>query len=268
VLRGGGHVVGFLGDGINDSPAMKAADVAISVDSAVDIARESADIILLEKSLLVLHQGVMEGRKVFVNVTKYIRMGASSAFGNVVSVVGASVFLPFLPMAPIQVLTNNLLYDFSQGAIPTDEVDEADIARPRQWRVDDVFRFMVALGPVSSLFDYATFGVMLWAFDAWSAPALFQTGWFVESLLTQTLIVHVIRTSRIPFVQSRASQALTATSLVICAVGVLLPSTGLGQLLGFRPLPWTYWPMLFAILAGYAVLAHLVMRRFVRRHGL
>ena len=157
-----GHVVGFLGDGINDSPALKAADVGISVDTAVDIAKESADIILLEKSLMVLQEGVIEGRKVFGNITKYIRMGASSNFGNMFSVLGASVFLPFLPMAPIQVLTNNLLYDFSQSAIPTDNVDEDYIAKPRRWDIDNIFRFVVFMGPVSSIFDYATFAVMLW----------------------------------------------------------------------------------------------------------
>ena len=209
-----GHVVGFLGDGINDSPALKAADVGISVDSAVDIAKESADIILLEKSLMVLQEGVIEGRKVFGNITKYIRMGASSNFGNMFSVLGASLFLPFLPMAPIQVLTNNLLYDFSQSAIPTDNVDEDSIAKPRRWDIDNIFKFVVVMGPVSSIFDYATFAVMLLVFDAWHNPALFQTGWFVESILTQTLIIHVIRTAKIPFLESRASAALIATTIV------------------------------------------------------
>ena len=267
-LRAHGHVVGFLGDGINDSPALKAADVGVSVDSAVDIARESADIILLEKSLLVLQNGVVEGRKVFANITKYIRMGASSNFGNMFSVVGASLFLPFLPMAPIQVLTNNLLYDLSQTAIPTDNVDDGDVERPRKWDISGIFRFMLTIGPISSLFDYLTYAMMLWVFQAWTHPSLFQTGWFVESLLTQTLIIHIIRTAKVPFVQSRASHMLIATTLVICAVGVLLPGTELGRVLGFTALPWTYWPLLAAMLLCYAVLTHWAKRRFVRRWGM
>ncbi|HET7362941.1 MAG TPA: magnesium-translocating P-type ATPase [Burkholderiales bacterium] len=266
-LQRGGHVVGFLGDGINDSPALKAADVGISVDNAVDIAKESADIILLEKSLAVLHDGVIEGRKVFGNITKYIKMGASSNFGNMLSVLGASVFLPFLPMAPIQVLTNNLLYDFSQTAIPTDNVDEEYLAAPRRWHIDGIFRFMVVLGPVSSLFDYATFGVMLYVFNCWTNATLFQTGWFVESLLTQTLVIHIIRTANLPFVQSRASQALIATSALICAVGIALPFTPAGEALGFVPLPATYWPIVLALVLGYALLAQLAKTWFVRRWG-
>jgi Mg2+-importing ATPase len=192
-----GHVVGFLGDGINDSPALKAADVGISVDGAVDIARESADIILLEKSLMVLQEGVMEGRKVFGNITKYIKMGASSNFGNMFSVLGASLFLPFLPMAPIQVLTNNLLYDFSQTAIPTDNVDSDYLSAPRRWDIGNIFKFMIFIGSISSIFDYATYAMMLFVFDCWYNPPLFQTGWFVESLLTQTLITHIIRTAAV-----------------------------------------------------------------------
>ena len=263
-----GHVVGFLGDGINDSPALKAADVGISVDSAVDIAKESADIILLEKSLMVLQEGVIEGRKVFSNITKYIKMGASSNFGNMFSVLGASVFLPFLPMAPIQVLTNNLLYDFSQSAIPTDNVDEDYIASPRRWDIDNIFKFVVCMGPVSSIFDYATFAVMLLVFDAWNNPSLFQTGWFVESLLTQTLIIHIIRTAKIPFIESRASPALIATTIIISTVGIALPFTWIGSALGFTPLPWSYWPLVAGMLAAYAVLAHLVKAWFVRRWGM
>ena len=268
LLRGRKHVVGFLGDGINDSPALKAADVGVSVDTAVDIAKESADIILLEKSLMVLQGGVVEGRKVFGNITKYIRMGASSNFGNMFSVLGASMFLPFLPMAPIQVLTNNLLYDFSQTTIPTDNVDESDVQAPRRWDIGNIFKFMVMIGPISSVFDYATYAMMLFVFDAWHDPTLFQTGWFVESLLTQTLIIHIIRTAKIPFIQSRASGALIATTVIICAVGIVLPFTGLGQVLGFRPLPWTYWPLLAAMLALYAVLTHWAKMHFVRRWGM
>jgi len=267
-LHAKGHVVGFLGDGINDSPALKVADVGISVDTAVDIAKESADIILLEKSLLVLQEGVTEGRKVFANITKYIKMGASSNFGNMFSVIGASIFLPFLPMAPIQVLTNNLLYDFSQTTIPTDNVDEEYLASPRKWDIGNIFKFMVFIGPISSIFDYATYGMMLYVFDAWNNPSLFQTGWFVESLLTQTLIIHIIRTARIPFIESHASPALIATTVIICTVGMTLPFTWAGSALGFEPLPWHYWPLVAAMLVTYAVLTHLVKVWFIRRWGL
>jgi Mg2+-importing ATPase len=267
-LHRNGRVVGFLGDGINDSPALKAADVGISVDTAVDIAKESADVILLEKSLLVLQDGVIEGRRIFANITKYIKMGASSNFGNMFSVLGASLFLPFLPMLPIQVLTNNLLYDFSQTAIPTDNVDEEYIAAPRRWDISNIFKFMVFIGPISSIFDYATYAMMLLVFDAWSNPALFQTGWFVESLLTQTLIIHIIRTARIPFIESHASPAMIATTVIICLIGITLPFTFVGGALGFVPLPALYWPLVAAMMLGYAVLTHLVKVWFVRRWGM
>jgi len=263
-----GHVVGFLGDGINDSPALKVADVGISVDTAVDIAKESADIILLEKNLMVLQEGVTEGRKIFGNINKYIKMGASSNFGNMFSVLGASLFLPFLPMAPIQVLTNNLLYDFSQTAIPTDNVDEEYLAQPRHWDISNVFKFMVFIGPISSIFDYATYAMMLFVFDSWSNPSLFQTGWFVESLLTQTLIIHIIRTARIPFIESRASTPLIATTIIICCIGIALPFTWAGTALGFTPLPWLYWPLVFGMLVTYSILTHLVKVWFVRRWGM
>ena len=263
-----GRVVGFLGDGINDSPALKAADVGISVDTAVDIAKESADIILLEKSLLVLQDGVIEGRKIFGNITKYIKMGASSNFGNMFSVLGASLFLPFLPMAPIQVLTNNLLYDFSQTTIPTDNVDAEYLATPRRWDISNIFKFMVFIGPISSIFDYTTYAAMLYIFNAWANPSLFQTGWFVESLLTQTLIIHIIRTARIPFIESRASPALIATTIIISIVGIALPFTWIGGALGFTPLPWLYWPIVTAIVIGYALLTHLTKVWFVRRWGM
>ncbi len=263
-----GHVVGFLGDGINDSPALKAADVGISVDTAVDIARESADIILLEKSLMVLQEGVIEGRKIFGNITKYIRMGASSNFGNMFSVLGASIFLPFLPMAPIQVLTNNLLYDFSQTAIPTDNVDADYLAAPRRWDIANIFKFMMFIGPISSIFDYLTYAVMLFVFGAWTNPSLFQTGWFVESLLTQTLIIHIIRTAKLPFIESRASSALIATSVVICIVGIVLPFTIAGEALGFSRLPALYWPILAVLLVSYAAVTHAVKAWFVRRWGM
>ncbi len=269
-LRARGHVVGYLGDGINDGPALKAADVGMSVDTAVDIAKESADIILLEKSLLVLDDGVIEGRKVFGNLLKYIRMGASSNFGNMFSVLGASAWLPFLPMAPIQVLTNNLLYDISQTAIPTDEVDEEELQQPRRWEIGNIARFMVLVGPISSVFDYATFALMYWVFHAQTAPQaeLFHTGWFVESLLSQTLIIHIIRTGRVPFVQSRASRPLLATTLAVCAVGVWLPYSPFAGSLGLVALPWTYWPAVAAILLGYLSLTHLLTRWLRRRFSL
>jgi len=279
-LRQAGHVVGFMGDGINDAPALKAADVGISVDSAVDVAKESADIVLLEKSLLVLEEGILEGRKVFANIVKYIRMGASSNFGNMFSVVGASYLLPFLPMQPVQILTNNLLYDFSQTGIPTDNVDEELIARPLKWDIGNIKRFMVCIGPISSIFDYATFALMWFVFgcSAYLAPAigatqkaslasLFQTGWFVESLLTQTLIVHIIRTKRIPFIGSRASLHMTLTTLVVMALGVWLPYSPLAPDLGMVPLPAAYWGWIAAFLGTYAVLTHLVKSWFFKRFG-
>ena len=213
-LQQKGHVVGFMGDGINDAPALHVADVGISVDSAVDIAKAAAAVILLEKDLMVLDDGVIEGRKVFVNILKYVRMGASSNFGNMFSVLGASAFLPYVPMLPIQVLTNNLLYDFSQVPIPTDTVGPDQTAKPRPWHMGDIKRFVLFIGPISSIFDYTTFFVMLYVFGCWdpARASLFQTGWFVESLITQTLIVHVIRTNQIPFIQSRASWQLTLTT--------------------------------------------------------
>jgi Mg2+-importing ATPase len=266
-LHSKGHVVGFLGDGVNDSLALKAADVGVSVDSAVDIAKESADIILLEKSLLVLQQGVLEGRKVFGNIIKYIKMGASSNFGSMFSVLGASVLLPFLPMLPIQVLANNLLYDFSQAAIPSDDVDEEFLAAPRKWNIDNIFKFMVLIGPISSIFDYTTFYVMLYVFDGWNDPSLFQTGWFVESLLTQTLIIHVIRTEKVPFLESRASATLSAASLIICLAGIALPYTEIGGMLKFTPLPSSYWPILAATLIAYGVMTQVVKTWFYRHYS-
>jgi Mg2+-importing ATPase len=261
------HVVGFMGDGINDAPALKAADVGISVDSAVDIAKESSDIILLENNLLVLEQGVMEGRRVFGNITKYIKMAASSNFGNMFSVLGASLFLPFLPMLPIQVLTNNLLYDFSQTSIPTDTVDEEWLAKPRKWAIGELRRFILYIGPISSIFDYLTFFIMLYIFKSWTNPELFHTGWFVESLFTQTLIIHVIRTNKIPFIQSRASKPLIFTSLAIVAVGAWLPYSPLAATLGFVPLPPLYWVLLGVMLVCYILLTQVVKTWFVRKFG-
>jgi Mg2+-importing ATPase len=266
-LQRSGHVVGFLGDGINDAPALRAADVGISVDSAVDIAKESADVILLEKSLLVLEEGVLEGRKVFANILKYIRMGASSNFGNMFSVLGASAFLPFLPMAPMQILTNNLLYDFSQVPIPTDDVDPEQIARPMPWSIGRIMRFVLFIGPISSLFDYTTFFMMLYLFGCWNPArmSLFQTGWFVESLLTQTIIIHVIRTNRIPLLGSRASWPLMATTAAIMAIGIYLPFSPLGPLLGFEPLPGLYWPLLVLTLVAYTSLTYTLKTWLLRK---
>lgn len=277
-LRRQGNVVGFMGDGINDATALKAADVGISVDSAVDVAKESADIVLLEKSLLVLEEGIIEGRKIFANIIKYIRMGASSNFGNMFSVLGASYLLPFLPMQPIQILTNNLLYDFSQTGIPLDRVDPEQVAKPVHWNIENIKRFMIFIGPISSIFDYATFALM-WFFFKTSdflnpglssgqqdqLARLFQTGWFVESLLTQTLIVHIIRTRKIPFIQSRASPPMIFTTLLVMAIGVWLPYSPLAPLLGFVPLPATYFMWIAGYLITYSVITHKVKTWFIRR---
>lgn len=268
-LRRNAHVVGFLGDGINDAPALRAADVGISVDSAVDIAKESADIILLEKSLLVLESGVMEGRRTFGNILKYIKMGASSNFGNVFSVMGASLLFPFLPMLPLQLLVQNLLYDLSQTAIPFDNVDADFLCRPRKWEIGSIGRFMVVLGPISSIFDYATFAVMYFVFRA-NTPAqqaLFQSGWFVEGLVSQTLVVHMIRTSKVPFLQSRASAPLILSTLLICTIGLYLPFSPLGKTLSLVHLPLAYFPYLLAILVLYGVLTQGIKNWFTRKFG-
>ena len=259
------HVVGYLGDGINDSPALRAADVGVSVDTATDIAREAADVILLEKSLMVLEEGVLEGRKVFANILKYIRMGASSNFGNMFSVVGASAFLPFLPMAPIQILTNNLLYDFSQVPIPADDVDPEQIAKPRPWQMGEIAKYILFIGPCSSIFDYTTFLMMLYLFGCWTNESLFQTGWFVESLLTQTLIIHVIRTNRIPFLQSRASWPLTFTTAAIMAFGLWLPSSPIAPWLGFTSLPHLYFALLALTLFCYVLLTQGIKTWLIRK---
>jgi Mg2+-importing ATPase len=279
-LQRGGHVVGFMGDGINDAAAMKTADVGISVDTAVDVAKESADIILLKKSLLVLEDGIIEGRKVFGNIIKYIKMGASSNFGNMFSVIGASIWLPFLPMAPMQVLVNNLLYDFSQLGIPTDRVDEEYLLKPRKWNIESIKKFMLWIGPMSSIFDYTTFFVMMYFYKCalFSSPGtsgalkthlehLFHTGWFVESLLTQTLIVHIIRTNKIPFIQSSASLSLTLTTLAVMGVALYLPFSPIGGYLGFVPLPLSFFGWMAATLLGYSILTHGMKTFFIRRYG-
>jgi Mg2+-importing ATPase len=268
-LRAGGHVVGFMGDGINDAPALRAADIGISVDSAVDIAKEAADIILLEKSLLVLDDGVVEGRTTFCNMLKYIRMTASSNFGNVLSVLVASAFLPFLPMLPLQLLVQNLLYDIGQTGIPFDNVDPELVTKPLKWNPGDIGRFMLFFGPISSLFDIITFGLMWWVFDANSLArqGLFQSGWFVVGLLTQTLVVHMVRTPRLPFVQSHAAAPLMAMTLAIMAIGLWLP---LGPLAGYfklQALPLAYYGWLLAILLGYSTLTTLMKRFYIRRYG-
>jgi P-type Mg2+ transporter len=269
LLRSNGHVVGFLGDGINDAAALRAADIGISVDSAVDIAKEAADIILLEKSLMVLEEGVIEGRKTFANMLKYIKMTASSNFGNVFSVLVASAFLPFLPMLPLQLLVQNLLYDISQIAIPFDNVDEELLRNPQRWNPDDIGRFMVFFGPISSIFDMATYALMWYGFAA-NSPAeqtLFQSGWFVEGLLSQTLIVHMIRTRRLPFIQSRAAWPLLGMTACIMAVGIYLPMGPFAHYFKLQVLPLAYFPWLALILIGYMILTQSMKGLYARRYG-
>ncbi len=266
-LQSNGHTVGYMGDGINDASALKDADVGISVDTAVDIAKESADIILLEKSLMVLEEGVVEGRRTFANILKYIKMTSSSNFGNVFSVLVASVFLPFLPMLPIQMLIQNLLYDISQVSIPWDDVDAEYLKKPRKWDASGIARFMVCIGPISSIFDVVTFIVMWHVFGASSAEhqALFQSGWFVVGLLTQTLIVHMIRTQQIPFIQSRASTPVILLTLAVMAVGIYLPFSQIGGHVGMVALPPSYFVWLVAILLSYCTLTQVVKRIYIKR---
>ena len=245
-LQAQGHVFGFLGDDINDAPALHTAAVGLSVETAVDIARDAADLILLERSLLVIVDAVREGRTVFANILKYERMGASSNFGNMFSVIGASALLPFVPMAPIKILANNLPYDFSQLPIPTDRVDDEQVAEPRPWSMRELRRCILCVGPLSAIFDYATFALLhfvLKANDA-SHAALFQTGWFVKPLLTHTLVIHVIRTNRIPFFQSVASWQLLAMTVVVISIGRWLPFSIFASALGFAPLRASCWPLL------------------------
>ena len=264
-----GHTVGFLGDGINDAPALHDADVGISVDTATDIAKESADIILLEKNLMVLEEGVLEGRVTFGNIMKYIKMTASSNFGNVFSVLVASAFLPFLPMLPLQILVQNLLYDISQLSFPFDRMDEEYLCKPRRWDAGDIGRFMVWVGPVSSIFDITTFWLMWHVFGA-NTPArqsLFHSGWFIEGLLSQTLIVHMIRTRRIPFLQSVASAPVLGLTLAIIVIGMLVPFSALGAKIGMVPLPPLYFAWLALTLASYCVLTQLMKVIYIRRYG-
>lgn len=261
-LKQRGRVVGFLGDGINDAPPLHAADVSLSVDGAVDVAKEAADMILLEHDLRVLHHGVMEGRRTFGNIMKYIMMGTSSNFGNMFSMAGASLWLPFLPMLPTQILLNNFLYDTSEVPIPLDRVDDEFMARPRHWDMNFIRNFMLTLGPVSSLFDFLTFYVMLDVFQA--SQALFQTGWFVESLATQVLVIFLIRTRRAPF-RSPLHPALLATAVVVVVIAAGLPFTPLGPYFGFEPLPGAYFSVLMGIVVMYLTAVEIIKRWFFRR---
>jgi len=262
IQRHSGGGVAFLGDGVNDALALHAADVGISVDSATDVAKDAADVILLEKNLNVLADGVAEGRRIFANTIKYVLMGTSSNFGNMFSAAGASLFLTFLPMLPSQILLNNLLYDTSQLAIPTDNVDEEQLRRPSHWDIGFIRRFMTYFGPLSSVFDFATFAVMLWVFH--SGPAQFRSGWFVESLATQTLVIFAIRTRRTPFFRSHPSVPLTLAALSVVTVGALLPATPLAHTLGFQPLPGGFFAALTAMVVGYLALIELGKRIFYR----
>jgi Mg2+-importing ATPase len=264
-LHDSGHTVGYLGDGINDAPALRAADIGISVNNAVDIAKESADMILLRKSLRVLQEGVVEGRKIFGNIIKYVKMGSSSNFGNMFSMTGGSLFLPFLPMLPIQILLNNFLYDMSQLAIPTDEVDKDYVTRPRPWDIRSIRNFMLIVGPISSIFDFITFWVMLFVFRA--SAGLFHTGWFIESLCTQTLVIYVIRTGKIPFIESWPSRFLMLTSALIVTLGITIPFTPLADYFGFVAPPPLYFLILILIIVAYLLLVQIVKGWLVRKYG-
>ncbi len=266
LLQEQSNTVGFLGDGINDAAALRQSDIGISVDSAVDIAKESADIILLEKDLMVLENGVIEGRSTFGNIIKYVKMTASSNFGNMFSVLAASAFLPFLPMMPIHLVIQNLLYDISQTTIPFDRMDPEYLRKPRIWDSSDISRFMFWIGPISSIFDITTYIVMWWFFKAQSpeTAALFQSGWFIEGLLSQTLIVHMIRTRKIPFIQSRASWLVMITTFSIMAIGIYVPFSPLGAHVGMVHLPWQYFPWLFAILLSYCMLTQFLKGAYIK----
>lgn len=267
ILQEQENTVGFLGDGINDAAALRQSDIGISVDSAVDIAKESADIILLEKDLMVLEDGVLEGRKTFGNINKYIKMTASSNFGNMFSVMFASAFLPFLPMMPIHLLIQNLLYDISQTTIPFDRMDPEFLRKPRRWDASDLKRFMIYIGPISSIFDIVTYLVMWHVFGCNSPEhqSLFQSGWFIEGLLSQTLIVHMIRTRKIPFIQSRATWPVIGMTTLVMVIGIVIPFTSFGASSGLQALPLSYFPWLVGILFSYCVLTQLVKNWYIRK---
>ncbi|SPZ55776.1 Magnesium-transporting ATPase, P-type 1 [Serratia quinivorans] len=269
MLQANGHTVGFLGDGINDAPALRDADVGISVDSGTDIAKESADIILLEKNLMVLEEGVIKGRETFGNIIKYLNMTASSNFGNVFSVLVASAFIPFLPMLAIHLLIQNLMYDISQLSLPWDKMDKEFLRKPRKWDAKNIGRFMLWIGPTSSIFDITTYALMWFVFAANSVEhqALFQSGWFIEGLLSQTLVVHMLRTQKIPFIQSTAALPVLLTTILVMALGIYLPFSPLGALVGLQPLPWEYFPWLAGTLVSYCVVAQLMKRFYIRRFG-
>lgn len=268
-LKAKGYTVGFLGDGVNDAPALREADVGISVDTAVDIAKESADMILLEKSLMVINEGVIEGRKTFINTIKYIKMAISSNFGNILSVLGAALLLPFLPMLPLQLLIQNLLYDISQLAIPFDKVDKGLIKKPRNWVPGDLTRFIFFVGPVSSIFDYITFAALWFYFGANSLAQenFFQTGWFVEGLITQTLIIHMIRTAKIPFIQDNASLPLILSTISIAAIGIWLPFSPFASHIGMIALPFNYFLFLGAVMIGYWSFISILKYWYIKRFG-
>ncbi|HHU0686607.1 TPA: magnesium-translocating P-type ATPase [Serratia marcescens] len=269
MLQANGHTVGFLGDGINDAPALRDADVGISVDTGTDIAKESADIILLEKNLMVLEEGVIKGRETFGNIIKYLNMTASSNFGNVFSVLVASAFIPFLPMLAIHLLIQNLMYDISQLSLPWDKMDKEFLRKPRKWDSKNIGRFMLWIGPTSSIFDITTYALMWYVFAANSVEhqALFQSSWFIEGLLSQTLVVHMLRTQKIPFIQSTAALPVLLTTGLVMALGIYIPFSPLGALVGLQPLPWEYFPWLAATLVSYCVVAQLMKRFYIRRFG-
>ncbi|MEI6237822.1 MAG: HAD-IC family P-type ATPase, partial [Candidatus Saccharibacteria bacterium] len=262
-LQANNKVVGFLGDGINDSPALEAADVGISVDNGADIAKESADIILTHKSLEELKDGVFEGRKTFVNTTKYIKMGISSNFGNMFSLAIAAIFLPFLPMLPTQILLNNLLYDFAQITLPTDKVDEQDISKPRHWDMKFIKKFMFFFGPISSIYDLTTYFFLYYVLHV--NAAMFQTGWFMESLATQTLVIFTIRTQGLPFIQSKPSKSLFVSVLLLVAIGWAIPYTYLGRLFGFETPPLSMALMLGGIVVAYLLTVEVAKHFFYSR---
>jgi Mg2+-importing ATPase len=266
-LKARGHVVGYMGDGINDAPSLHTADVGISVMNGVSVAKDAAKIILLEKDLAVINEGVLEGRRSFANIMKYIIMGTSSNFGNMFSMAAASLFLPFLPMLPSQILLNNFLYDVSQVSIPTDNVDPAMVQKPKRWQIGFIRQFMAIIGPISSIYDFLTFGVLLWVFHASTNESLFHTGWFVESLATQTLVVFVIRTAANPL-KSRPSRPLLISVLAIVTVATVLPYTPLGTLLRFTPLPISLLAAIAFLAVTYLFVVQAVKSWFYRRHAL